>query len=97
MVGVTSTVTVRRGESGRVGIVGLIDMSGNDTTPSDPRVTGCSGSHMVEIRSKISCSSIGSYSESASLSGSEWGLRAWRNGSLMYAGDGCENIASPSG
>jgi hypothetical protein len=97
IVGVTRTVTVRSVESGRVGIVGVIEISGKETTPNEPSVTGCSGSHIVEIRSKISCSSIGSTSDSASLSDSDVGSNAWKNGSLVWAGDGCEKIPTPLG
>lgn len=52
MVGVMRTVTVRRGEV-RSGFEdrGAMWMSGRETTASEPRDRGCSGSEMVEIRS----------------------------------------------
>ena len=43
-------------------------MSGRETTEREPRERGCSGSEIVDMRSKISCSSMGSDSESSSLS-----------------------------
>lgn len=52
IVGVISTVTVRRGESGTLVRVGLIEMSGRDTTANAPNEIGCSGSEMVEMRSR---------------------------------------------
>lgn len=51
IVGVMRTVTVRRGESGLFGRDGLIEMSGRETTASDPKDIGCSGSEIVETRS----------------------------------------------
>lgn len=51
IVGVMSTVTVWRGESGTLGRVGEMAMSGSDTTANEPREMGCSGSEMVEMRS----------------------------------------------
>jgi hypothetical protein len=51
IVGVISTVTVRRGESGLSGSEGLIEMSGRETTAREPSEMGCSGSDMVETRS----------------------------------------------
>lgn len=51
MVGVIRTVTVRSGDSGAFGRVGLIAISGSDTTASAPREIGCSGSEMVDTRS----------------------------------------------
>lgn len=51
MVGVTSTVTVRSVLCGLFGSVGVILMSGSETTARLPRVIGCSGSDMVEIKS----------------------------------------------
>lgn len=51
MVGVISTSTrVKVSVLGRAG-EGVIWMSGKLTTASDPRVRGCSGSEMVEMRS----------------------------------------------
>jgi hypothetical protein len=51
MVGVIRTVTVWRGESGTLGRVGLMEISGRDTTASSPRERGCSGSEIDLIRS----------------------------------------------
>jgi hypothetical protein len=51
MVGVISTVTVRSGELGFCGSEGVMAMSGRETTASEPRDIGCSGSEIVEIRS----------------------------------------------
>lgn len=51
IVGVISTVTVCRGESGTSGRVGLIAISGRDTTANSPREMGCSGSEIDEMRS----------------------------------------------
>lgn len=52
IVGVMRTVTVRRGDSGLFGRDGLIEMSGRETTAREPSDIGCSGSDMVETRSK---------------------------------------------
>lgn len=41
-------------------------ISGNDTTANEPNDKGCSGSEIVLIRSKISCSSISSRRSSSS-------------------------------
>ena len=49
MVGVTSTVTVLIGDARPLG--GEMWMSGRDTTANEPRLRGCSGSEMVDIRS----------------------------------------------
>lgn len=46
-------------------------ISGNDTTASEPSDNGCSGSEIVLIRSKISCSSISSRRSSSEMSSSE--------------------------
>ena len=62
-------------------MVGLIEMSGRETTAKEPRERGCSGSEMVEIRSKISCSSMGSTMESESLPESTLELDAGEKGS----------------
>ena len=52
MVGVMRTVSVVSGDDGPFsGNVGFREISGRLTTESDPRVRGCSGSEMVEIRS----------------------------------------------
>jgi hypothetical protein len=51
MVGVIRTVTVWRGEDGMCGRVGLMEISGRETTASSPRERGCSGSEMDLIRS----------------------------------------------
>ena len=51
MVGVMSTVTVCRGDSGTFGRVGLIEISGRETTANSPSEMGCSGSEMDEMRS----------------------------------------------
>lgn len=51
MVGVMRTVTVRSGEEGLEARVGAMAMSGRFTTPREPSERGCSGSHMVEMRS----------------------------------------------
>ena len=68
IVGVTRTV---RTVSGEPGARGAIAISGKLTTERDPRVKGCSGSEMGEIRSYISCSSIGSSASSSEPSESE--------------------------
>jgi hypothetical protein len=44
-------VTVCRGESGTSGRVGLMAISGRETTANSPKDMGCSGSEMVEMRS----------------------------------------------
>ena len=54
MVGVTITVTVLMPPAR----ARLISMSGSDTTASEPRLSGCSGSEMVEMRSVV-FSSVG--------------------------------------
>lgn len=51
MVGVIRMVTVLSGECGLPGKEGLIEISGSETTASDPKEIGCSGSEMVEMRS----------------------------------------------
>jgi hypothetical protein len=51
IVGVTSTVTVRRGEAGTFWRVGVIAISGRETTASAPNGIGCSGSDIVDTRS----------------------------------------------
>jgi len=52
MVGVMRTVTVRSGEGRPVcADRGAMWMSGSETTASEPRDSGCSGSEMVEMRS----------------------------------------------
>ena len=48
MVGVMRTVTVVRGE---VGVKGVMEMSGRLMTPREPKVRGCSGSEILEMRS----------------------------------------------
>jgi hypothetical protein len=53
IVGVMRTVTVRRGDPGTWGRDGLIIISASETTASDPSEIGCSGSDMVETRSKM--------------------------------------------
>lgn len=53
MVGVIRTVTVWSGESGTFGRVGLMAISGRETTANSPSEMGCSGSEMDEIRSGI--------------------------------------------
>ena len=53
IVGVTKTVTVRRGDSGTLGSDGLTKISGRETTASEPSDIGCSGSEIVEMRSGI--------------------------------------------
>ena len=53
IVGVTKTVTVRRGDSGTLGSDGLVKISGRETTASEPSDIGCSGSEIVEMRSGI--------------------------------------------
>lgn len=53
MVGVIRTVTVWRGEEGTLGRVGLMKISGRETTASSPRERGCSGSEMDLIRSVL--------------------------------------------
>ena len=85
-------MTVCRFDVGRFGIVGLIEMSGREMTAREPRLIGCSGSDIEAIKSYISCSSIGSDSDSTSLSErlSEW----WVNRSLVEGG-GYENIPTP--
>lgn len=52
IVGVMRTVSVVSGDDGPLsGNVGLRKMSGRLTTESEPRVNGCSGSEMLEMRS----------------------------------------------
>ena len=52
IVGVMRTVTVRRGEEGLSGREGAMWMSGRETTARAPREMGCSGSVIVDIRSR---------------------------------------------
>lgn len=52
IVGVMRTVTVRRGEAGTYGSVGVIEISGRDTTARAPNDIGCSGSDIVDTRSR---------------------------------------------
>ena len=52
IVGVIRTVTVRRGDSGTFGSDGLMEISGSETTASSPREIGCSGSEIVDIKSR---------------------------------------------
>ena len=85
IVGVTRTVTVCRLEEGRFGIVGFIEMSGKDTTASAPSVMGCSGSDIELMRSKTSCSSIGSASVSESVSSLDEALDVLCRGSSSVA------------
>ena len=75
IVGVTSTLTVEILDWGLEG--GKIAISGRETTASDPKERGCSGSEIVLIRSKISCSSISSRSSRSSerVEGEEGGDR----------------------
>ena len=49
IVGVMSTVTTDICDEGEVG--GEMDISGKETTASEPRDRGCSGSEIVLIRS----------------------------------------------
>ena len=51
IVGVMRTVTVRRGEAGTYERVGVIEISGRDTTARAPNDIGCSGSDIVDTRS----------------------------------------------
>lgn len=53
IVGVMRTVTVWRGDVGTFGRVGLMNISGKDTTANSPRERGCSGSEIDLIRSVI--------------------------------------------
>lgn len=53
IVGVMRTVTVWSGESGTFGRVGLMAISGRETTANSPSEIGCSGSEMDEIRSRV--------------------------------------------
>ena len=86
MVGVISTVTVCRLDAGLDLIVGRMEISGSDTTAREPSERGCSGSEIVDIKSNISCSSMGSAAseESDSLSESVAWLVALEKGSLMW-------------
>lgn len=52
IVGVMRTVAVRSGDSGTVGRDGLMEISGRETTAKEPSEMGCSGSEMVDTRSK---------------------------------------------
>lgn len=52
MVGVMRTVSVVSGDDEPLsGNVGVREISGRLTTESEPRVRGCSGSEMLEMRS----------------------------------------------
>lgn len=53
IVGVIKTMTVWRGESGTLGRVGLMKISGRETTASSPKDRGCSGSEIDLIKSEI--------------------------------------------
>lgn len=51
MVGVSRTVTLRRGDDGERGSAGVMLMSCSETTASSASGIGCSGSDIVAIRS----------------------------------------------
>lgn len=64
MVGVTRTVSVVSGDNEPLsGNVGVRKISGRLTTESEPRVKGCSGSEMGEMRSVQARSASHAWSE----------------------------------